>query len=318
MDLDKKQTAIFLSTIGYSINKSFKFKIRDEKIPSASIDPKNGKIKDFGSGWYGDVVDFLVAYHGFNKKEAFKKVSNILGKNLEFEFKPSYKISKDFVPITQDIIDKFKLERKENFKEYWKKLSKTIKHPSNEIKKNIAIEYEIGYSKISNRLIMPIRDIEGKCISFCKYDPDSKSVIGKDGKVRSYPKVMFSKERGRIAFNFSKINIYRNQNEPIYICEGEKDCLNAIAFGFNAITLGSASSHLTSKNLELFSGLNVIIAYDFDKAGQNGAQNLKNILKDVCNVKILNWKMVSTKFKIDKNLKEGFDFRDCLALLVNK
>ncbi len=54
MDSLREQTAYILSSLGYEIDRSFKFRIRsDDKTPSASIDLRNGKIKYFGSGWYG-------------------------------------------------------------------------------------------------------------------------------------------------------------------------------------------------------------------------------------------------------------------------
>ena len=60
--------------LGYEVNAGWKFKIRkDERTPSASIN-SNGKIKDFGTGWYGDIVDFLEKFCSYSKREAFCKV----------------------------------------------------------------------------------------------------------------------------------------------------------------------------------------------------------------------------------------------------
>ena len=47
MQLTKEQTAEILNALGYQIDRTYKFKIRDEHTPSASINPKDGKIKEF-------------------------------------------------------------------------------------------------------------------------------------------------------------------------------------------------------------------------------------------------------------------------------
>ncbi len=65
----------------------------------------------------------------------------------------------------------------------------------------------------------------------------------------------------------------------------------------------------------------IVIAYDYDDAGKNGAIKLKEqILKDeICkNVKILDWERVLQKKSLAKNLKDGFDFTDYLIALKNK
>ena len=76
---DRDKTVQLLSFIGYEIRRDFKFKIReDEKTPSASID-RDGNIKDFGSGWYGDVVALLHEHHGQSLKDATIYVASCLG-----------------------------------------------------------------------------------------------------------------------------------------------------------------------------------------------------------------------------------------------
>ena len=80
---DREKTAELLSFIGYEIRRDFKFKIREEeRTPSASID-RNGNIKDFGSGWYGDVVALLHEHHGQTLKDATIYIASCLGLKYE-------------------------------------------------------------------------------------------------------------------------------------------------------------------------------------------------------------------------------------------
>ena len=74
-----------LIEIGYIVNKYYKFKIRPERTPSASIAP-NGYIKDFGGDFNGDIFNFLVSNCNFNAKEALKYVVNF----VNYDTTPKY------------------------------------------------------------------------------------------------------------------------------------------------------------------------------------------------------------------------------------
>ena len=96
--------------------------------------------------------------------------------------------------------------------------------------------------------------------------------------------------------------------------EGEKDCLNALAKGLNAVTLGSANALIDDRHIPLFKDTKITICYDYDEAGINGAKALKEQLKDVCkNVEILEWEKIFAHFKWSRDeIKKGFDFTDYL------
>lgn len=324
MKLTKDETARLLIEFGYVVDRSYKFKIRDEHTASASINPKDGKIKDFGSGWYGDIIDFLVEFENYNKKDAFEKIENMLGKinfnqSINFSKNLNIETSKEIKNsfITQDIIDKFQNERKENFDRYWELLGETLPTASNQDKKEIAQKYEIGYSKQADRLIMPIRNENGKCLTLWKYNPEPNIFFDENKNPIKLPKVMFTKNRNRCPFNFNKIFEYKKSDEPIFLVEGEKDCLNALANGFNAITLGSASAKIENKYLNLFKDTHIAIAYDLDDSGKNGASAIKEQLKDICYVEIIDWKKIAKRLNFSNKLKKGFDFTDYLISINN-
>ncbi len=78
----REKAAEILSFIGYSVDRNFKFKLRDESTPSASIN-RDGNIKDFGDGWYGDVVAVLHEHHGKTLKDATLYIADCLGVRYE-------------------------------------------------------------------------------------------------------------------------------------------------------------------------------------------------------------------------------------------
>ena len=166
---------------------------------------------------------------------------------------------------------------------------------------------------------MPVRDENGNCLTFWKYNKNPKPFMGEDGKIVQLPKVMFSKNRARCPFNLQDLKEYAKEplrkDDTIFILEGEKDCLNALASGYKAITIGSASTRIDEKYLPLFKGLTVSIAYDLDEAGREGAAMLQEQLKNVCEkVEIIDWRRVARKVGISETqLNKGFDFTDFLV-----
>lgn len=72
-----------LAFIGYEIDRSHKFRLRNENTPSASI-AKNGQIFDFGGpGWSGDLVSVLHDYHNLSLSESVLYVAKLMNINIE-------------------------------------------------------------------------------------------------------------------------------------------------------------------------------------------------------------------------------------------
>lgn len=312
----KEETALVLEYLGYEVDRAFKFRLRaDEKTASASINPKNGKIKDFGSGWSGSVIDLMKEFHGYGTKEAFDKVSTILGDPSKvLNLSPTSHTQNSYKEgfITQEYIDKFTQLRKSHFDRFYKLLCEAMPVASKEQRKAIATEYEIGYCNQSDRLIMPLRDELGNCLTLWKYNKNPTPFMGKDGKLITMPKLIFTKNRRRCPFNLAKMGQYKQNGKPIFIMEGEKDCLNALARGLNAVSLGSASSKIDELHLPLFKDCDIVICYDYDEAGKNGAEQLKNDLASTAkSIEIIDWQQIAIKSGI-KQIKQGFDFTDYL------
>jgi DNA primase len=71
-----------LSFIGYEIDHNYKFKLREERTPSASIS-KTGKITDFGNGYSGDIVSVMHEFKGIPLGEATIYVAHLLNIDIE-------------------------------------------------------------------------------------------------------------------------------------------------------------------------------------------------------------------------------------------
>ena len=70
-------------------------------------------------------------------------------------------------------------------------------------------------------------------------------------------------------------DLWKDNNETTYVFEGEKDMMMARELGLNAITLtGGASAKPNELVINAFKDRDVIICYDNDEAGKNGAEKL--------------------------------------------
>ena len=76
--------------------------------------------------------------------------------------------------------------------------------------------------------------------------------------------------------------------KEIYIFEGEKDRILASQLGLNAVTVTSGAGTFEIKWIPLFKGKSVVICYDIDEPGREGAKKIsKLLLHSVESVKII-------------------------------
>ncbi|WP_110581546.1 toprim domain-containing protein [Helicobacter cinaedi] len=284
MESTRENTASALMSLGYKISRSWHFAIRDERTPSAFIN-QNGHIHDFGSDWHGDFPSFLKEFRGFHN------IGDIDGKWL----------------------GQYRSNRKTHFEAYSKLLRALLPSvKSGERRREIALRYDIGYQSAGNfkgkpfpeRLIMPIRDEAGRIVTLWKYNP----TLAKHERLR------YTRGRRRSAFNLSDLLKYREApQEPIFIVEGEKDVLNAVAHGIRTITPGSATSLFNESQLSMLKDLRLMVVGDYDEAGKNFNAAIKKQLKAHAKVvSVLDWeKFLKSKGRANL-LKKGFDLSDWL------
>jgi hypothetical protein len=121
------------------------------------------------------------------------------------------------------------------------------------------VEYQIGHD--GSRYHIPIRNEDGECVNIRRYKPDASRAQDKMiswrtgfGQARLFPLDRVSDDR------------------PIYIFEGEMDCLLARQLGLNAITATGGSGTWRGEQWnELFRNRDVVICYDADEAGRVGS-----------------------------------------------
>jgi DNA primase len=302
LQADREQVASALMSLGYDVNRKWQFAARDERTASAFINA-NGTIHDFGSAFHGDLADFLQEYKGLSSALALQEARRLLGLPVTLDFRDFDRNSgeKKTGSIPEYYLAGFANERKNNFKRYLellKGLLPSVRSP--EMRKSVALKYEIGYSKKADRLIMPIRDELRRIVTLWKYNP----LLPSDRKLR------YTRDRSRYAFNLADLKAYAKEprKRVVWVVEGEKDVLNAIANGYAAVTPGSASSIFAKEHLSLFKDFRVVIAGDYDEAGVNFNSRISAQLKDyAAHVEIIDWSLLVG------DPKKGYDLTDYLT-----
>ncbi|WP_024786792.1 MULTISPECIES: hypothetical protein [unclassified Lebetimonas] len=233
--LTKEEVISILQAVGFEVKTNRNFRLRDDdKNPSASIyQAKDGsiRIKDFGTGFNGDVFDVLVEYVGMNIKEAKNFVMNHLGlsdsevKIPKIEIKiqePAYRTQEELRKIWDSFIPLYALDSKKASEiisriipiEYFKTAREEDRDEFLEV---------VRYDKKLDELVALTKTPKGEILSIRHR---RKGGI----KWKALSKTQANK--------YSQIRI-TDESDPVFIIEGTHDYLTAILLGINFIALPS-------------------------------------------------------------------------------
>lgn len=143
-------------------------------------------------------------------------------------------------------------------------------------------KYQIGWDDI--RVTIPIRSRTNRIINVRKYLPPSKRFVGSGNA-----KVIGIKYLNDCRFFPYSVFKECPIDEPLYIVEGEKDCLVALSQGLYAVT-GTGGTTIPLDELEMFKDRKVVIMTDSDSAGDRNAKNyftgLRRFTSDISRVRL--------------------------------
>jgi DNA primase (bacterial type) len=251
-----------------------------EKTPSLKVNLERGGFHCFGCGAKGGVIKFLQLRYGLDKKGAIKKILAEEGIDSspasDSEEKPKPRSGN---PKSAHLtFDQVKLIHNQLLKN--EAVLKTFQDKYG-LSRETTEKYRTGYQ--NERYVIPIETEPGKWTL-----KEHKGQQSKGAKVSLYP-----------------ANIIQEDLPFIIIAEGEFKALLLNQLGFPAVSgTGGANTWKREWN-SLFTNLNVIIAYDNDEPGKQGAANVANHLKGVAkSVKVIQW----PSYMDSKERKDVTDF----------
>lgn len=251
----------------------------NDKDPSLSVNLEKGVFKCFGCGEQGGVVKFIQLRYGLDKKGALEKIKEEEGIKSDPESSsgrnPKSKTTKKPSHLT---LDQVKLIHNQLLKN--ETALKTFQDKYGLFRETIE-KYLIGYQ--NEHYVIPMEIEPGKWTF-----KEHKGNQLKSGKVLLYPS-----------------NVIKEDLPFILVSEGEFKALLLNQMGFPAVSgTGGANTWKREWN-SLFTNLNVILAYDNDEPGRQGALKVAEFIKGTArSVKVIQW----PSFMDSKDKKDVTDF----------
>ena len=282
-----------------------------EKTPSFSVSRQKQMFYCFGCHEGGNVISFVMKYENFTFPEALKMLADRVGYPLPevepseeekrkagrkarllevnrvaagyFHYlltktpqgKPGYEYFKEKRHFTDETIAKFALGYADIHADDLYQYLKRRGFPDELIRDAGLADFDErhgAHDKFWNRVMVPILDINSKCIAF------GGRVLG-DAK----PKYLNTRETELFDKSHTLFAMYqarRSRRRGIILCEGYMDVITQHQYGFdNAVaSLGTAFTPGHASMIKRYSK-EVYLAYDSDNAGRNAAKKAIQILR---------------------------------------
>jgi len=296
---------------------------------SLGLDVKTNYFKCFGCDASGSVIDLFMQVRGVEFKEAIKELASLFSimpiantyKPVTSPHKPKTSIYSNKITNTpQTAINKLTSDDKAVYealeshsggldKESIKYLTGQSRGLSEEIVKQFRLFNIKDYQATSEHLKKQFTDKQLK----------SAGLVGDKGNLIFYKhkiiipfiaddRVVFMQGRRtddeqpkymHISKTLPLFNIDilkgLEQGDKVYICEGVFDAIMLTQKGFKAVGILGVNNFKVEM-IELFNGLDVVLAFDNDEAGQRGTQSVAKLF-------LLNGQQVSQK-KLPKGCKD--------------
>ncbi|MDB7829207.1 CHC2 zinc finger domain-containing protein [Intestinimonas butyriciproducens] len=252
--------------------------LKEENTPSFSVNPDIQRFYDFSSGKGGNVLDFICAYNGCEFKKGLailKKYANIsdngegqaatrlLASSIARKFKAPSKRQKESkcIVLPPEYMERFDINE-DKLKEW----------EAEGIRRDALRKFQVRYDPFSDRLVFPIKNVNGEIINVCgrTLDPDYK-----EKKLRKYT---YFKPLGILdtIYGLSDNKDAVLSKKEIILFEGAKSVMLAETWGIHN-TGAILTSHLNPYQFQILIKLGVRIVFALD--AEIDIREDKNIMK---------------------------------------
>ena len=242
-----------------------------ERRPSAGIRKSDGLLHCLACGKTVGIDEMIANCFGYNDAvwgyrwllRNFATVQVEERKDIELDFSRNRNGSSSSAVLLRDFASDEELD------------SYRYTHPylyERGLTDEIIERFDIGYDKKTNSITFPIYDLEGNCVLIARRSVKTK--------IFDLPK-----DIGKPLYAGTEIELEYIHNEfhmlpEVYVCEGVFDCLRLWCNGKYAVAgFGCLYSDYQLKLLKKLPTRKLILAFDNDKAGRDGAENIRNQIK---------------------------------------
>ena len=283
--------------------------IHGEKNASFSYNWRKDTYHCLSCGASGDLVRLWCATEGLEDRgEGFQQFKDKFGALLKQPkgFRPSMSPDPGNLanPKGADrIIPEREWASLARLPENWLKRLEQSRGWSRQVMQALDLRFGVAQDG-ENRVAIPVRNESGQLVNVRLYLPGAR-----DNKIRSWRK------------GYGQARLWpppaQWQPGPVWLCEGEPDCLCARSLGLNAVTQTAGANTWKASFNDYLAGREVIIAYDADQQGRKGARRVADALAGLAkSVRIIRWPSFMTNHQdlTDFVVKHGKGKADLEAL----
>ena len=258
---------------------------KDENTPSFSVREDPPVFYDYSAGIGGNVFTFVKQYNKCSSKEPVDILKSYAGVGGEITSVPRKKMSatmtcKKFAQPKKTSKTSSSVVLSDDYMErYEKRKDKLAVWEQEGISKESLDRFQVYYDSFSNRLVYPIRNIDGKIVNVGgrTLDPDWK-----EKKLRKYT-YFYPWGKMETIYGLVENMEYILQKKEVIIFEGCKSVLLADSWGIKN-TACLLTSHLNPQQMKILARLGCRVVFALDKDVKVRDDHNINILKNYVNV----------------------------------
>lgn len=239
---------------------------KEEKTPSFSVRKNPPLFYDYSSGVGGNLYSFVKVYHNCSSREAVEIIKKYAGYDgdvntrrdklsativcKQFMKQRNTKPSPTPTILPDDYMDRF--ETREDKLDVWRKEG---------ISDNSLKKFQVMYDSFSNRLVYPIRNLQGKIVNVGGRTLDDD---WKEKKLRKYSYFQGWGGGMDVVYGLYENLEFIKSLDRIIIFEGCKSVLIADTFGIHN-TGALLTSHLSPYQMKILASLGCRVTFALDK-----------------------------------------------------
>lgn len=239
--------------------------LQNENTPSFSVRRETNTFYDFSSGKGGNVLNFIKYYNRCSFGEAVEILKKYVG--CDGEIKPTKKFAAVEVAKRykgrkkQTKVSQTKVLPDDYMLRYEKNPEKLAVWEAEGISKASLERFQVAYDSFSDRLVYPIRNVNGNIVNIGARTLDPN---WKQKKLRKYS-YLFSWEGGmNTVFGLAENKEEILRKKEIILFEGAKSVMIADSWGIK--NCGAVlTSHLSALQLKILAKLGVRVVFALDK-----------------------------------------------------
>lgn len=250
--------------------------LKEENTPSFSIRKEDNSFYDFSSGIGGNVLTFVRYYYKCGYKEAVERLKEYAGAEgvvVQHKKLAATQVAKKYSKPRKVSKGKMTVLPDDYMQRYQKDRDKLAVWESEGISRDSLDKFQVYYDSFSNRLVYPIRSVDGKIVNV------GGRALDPDWKEKGLRKYTYFKSWGELNTIYGLAENMKSIKEKreIILFEGCKSVLLADTWGIdNAGAI--LTSHLNPNQMKLLAKLacRVVFALDKDVVVRND-HNIKRL-----------------------------------------